>query len=285
MRLDRLFPRCRFFVFALFLTLAGPALAEKSTVKVLNIVAGTSLIEDIVRDLTGGSAQILTLLPGSSCPGHEDIKTKDFVFAAGADLILVHKFQEKLPQVQSMLEAIEGGTFRLAVVQAGGSWLAPENQKAATRELADLLASASNGVEKAAIAERATKRLARIDEAAGQCRNILAPVQGKPAAVSAMQAEFVAWAGLNVALQYGRAEDMSAGQLAALTDQARQAGVAGVADNLQSGAEAGLPLALELKKPHVVLSNFPGSSPDVMDWFSLLEANCRALARFADEPR
>ena len=94
-----------------------------------------------------------------------------------------------------------------------------------------------------------------------------------------MQAEFARWAGLDVLRAYGRAEDLSAGDLAGLLDNVRDKNVRGVIDNLQSGADAGLPLALELKVPHLVLSNFPGSAPDVPDYFSLLRANAEQLAR------
>jgi zinc transport system substrate-binding protein len=55
-----------------------------------------------------------------------------------------------------------------------------------------------------------------------------------------------------------------------------------VVDNYQSGAEAGLPLALELDVPHAVLSNFPGSSEDVPDYFSLLRHNVDQLIRLGE---
>ena len=56
----------------------------------LRVVAGTSLITDIVNDLTAGDSEVLTIIQGSSCPGHENAKTQDFVFAAKADLVLIH---------------------------------------------------------------------------------------------------------------------------------------------------------------------------------------------------
>ena len=72
----------------------------------LKIIAGTSLIEDITRDLSGGDAEIITIIQGSSCPGHENIRTSDFVFAANADIVLLHSFQRNLPQITSMLDAV-----------------------------------------------------------------------------------------------------------------------------------------------------------------------------------
>lgn len=77
---------------------------------------------------------------------------------------------------------------------------------------------------------------------------------------------------------FGRGEDMSARTLADILQAVKGQKVDGVVDNLQSGAKSGLPLALELGVPHVVLSNFPDSSPDVPDWFSLFSAGVSALA-------
>lgn len=80
----------------------APALPEKrepvpSGAGAVKIVAGSSLLADIVLDLADGKASVLTMVPGSSCPGHEAVKTTDLLFAARADLILVHAFQRELP--------------------------------------------------------------------------------------------------------------------------------------------------------------------------------------------
>ena len=68
----------------------------------LRVVAGTSLISDIVADLTEGKSETLTLIQGSSCPGHENASTGDYVFAAKSKLLLVHPFQRHLQQVDAM---------------------------------------------------------------------------------------------------------------------------------------------------------------------------------------
>ena len=68
----------------------------------VRVVAGTSLISDIVADLTQNRCEILTLNQGSSCPGHENASTGDYVFAARANLLLIHPFQRNLQQVSAM---------------------------------------------------------------------------------------------------------------------------------------------------------------------------------------
>jgi zinc transport system substrate-binding protein len=246
--------------------------------KSIKVIAGTSLIEDIVHDLSGGQAEVITIIKGSSCPGHETVKTTDFVFAARADMILVHAFQQTLPWFAGMLEAIRDRNPRLVVLTSRGSWLIPEVQKKAVLDIAEVLSQAFPE-EAGAIDARAQKRLARVDAAGEEIRASLAPVKGRGVAVADMQAEFAAWAGLEVLRSYGRGEDMHTRDIARLVDELRSRPVAGVVDNYQSGADAGLPLAIELKIPHVVLSNFPGSSDNARDYFSLLRHNADQLLK------
>ena len=58
---------------------------------------------------------------------------------------------------------------------------------------------------------------------------------------------------------------------------ARKHRAIGVVENLQSGQEAGLPIAEELKIPRAILSNFPGSDDNVPDYFSLVRENIKQL--------
>lgn len=262
----------------LLATLLTIPVAAAAQGRPLKIMAGTSLIEDIARDLTAGQGEILTIIQGSSCPGHESAKTLDFVFAAKADILLIHAFQNGMPQISGMLEAVNNTALRVVILNLRGSWLVPENQKEAVRRIAAALIELAP--EQAPMVEqRMRRRLKRVDDLAAECVRRLAPARGKAVLAAAMQAEFLAWAGFEVVQVYGRAEDCSASQLAAVLKAAQGRKVRGVVDNLQSGADAGLPLALELRTPHLVLSNFPGSGPNVPDYFSLLRANVEQLAR------
>ncbi len=260
----------------LCLTWLSPARADAASG--LKIVAGTSLIEDIVQDLTGGQAAIRTLIPGSFCPGHDTAKTTDFVFAAGADLVLIHPFQRDMPGVDSVLETTGNGKRRLVALEPRGSWLIPETQKQAVRAIAAVLEEAAPE-QAETIAGRARERIARVDRAVRDTAPLRAAIRGKAVAAASMQAEFVAWAGMTVIAQYGREEDMSPRAVVRLVEDLRGKPVAGIVDNFQSGADAGLPVALELGLPHAVLSNFPGFSETVPDYCTLLRHNLEQLAR------
>ena len=247
---------------------------------VVRVVAGTSLISDIVADLTQNRCEILTLNQGSSCPGHENASTGDYVFAARANLLLIHPFQRNLQQVSAMLAAVDNPKLKVAEVSPRNSWLIPQVQKQAVNEIAAALEVIAPELAPA-IRLRARQRMQRIDAAETQCRELLAPLHGKRVIAATMQAEFASWAGLEVVRTFGRAEDINARELAEILNAVKNIPVAGVVDNYQSGPDAGLPLALELGVAHVVLSNFPGSSDDAPDYFSLLMYNVRQLQALA----
>ena len=144
----------------------------------VKLIAGTSLITDVLQDLCGGNAEILTLVQGSSCPGHEDVKTGDFVFASHADLIVLHAWQERMPQFTTMLKSIERPDLRKVLLTETGSWLVPDNQREASRQAAAALEKAFP--EKAGdVRARLAKRLARIDAAEAEAGKKLAPAKGR----------------------------------------------------------------------------------------------------------
>jgi zinc transport system substrate-binding protein len=270
----------RALFFILLLCLFNVSSVARGNARPLKIVAGTSLIEDVVLDLTDGQAKVQTLIPGSSCPGHNDVKTSDFVFMADADLVLLHPFQRTMPQVAAMVEAVHKASARIIIIDGKGSWLIPENQKRAARDIAAILIAAAPERTRG-INARLERRLGNIEQAETASLAKLASLKNIPVVACAMQAEFLRWAGLDVVETYNRAEEMTPRDVANLIDLTRGRGVAGVVDNYQSGARAGLPLALELKTMHLVLSNFPGSSDDAPDYVSLLRHNVRQLARLA----
>lgn len=245
----------------------------------LRVVAGTSLVEDIVLDLTAKRVAMVTITPGSSCPGHTDIKATDMAFAADADVALVHQFQVNMPHVKSML-ATANPHLRVEVLAIRGAWTIPSAQEEATRRIAEILATVRPDWGKE-IRQRAAARVERIAAARLRAQRQLAPLAGKAVLAAAMQAEFVRWAGLTVFAEYGRAEDLTPRDLVRLMEAARGKRVGGVVDNLQSGADAGRPLADELRVPHVVLTNFPGSLPGTEDYFGLLDYNVRRLSGLA----
>ena len=171
----------------------------------LRIIAGTSLISDIVADLTQGKSQILTLIQGSSCPGHENASTGDYVFAAKANLLIIHPFQRNLHQVSAMIAAVDNRALKIVEVSPRGSWLIPEIQKQAVAEIAAALEQATPDTAQH-IRQRAQLRLQKIDAVDTECRALLAAQHGKRVISANMQADFARWAGLEVVREQVAAE-------------------------------------------------------------------------------
>ncbi|MDR1677345.1 MAG: zinc ABC transporter substrate-binding protein [Deltaproteobacteria bacterium] len=267
------------------------ALAQED--KPLTVVAGTSLISDIVGDLTDHKVEMITLIPGTSCPGHNDIKTVDVAFAAKADLMIIHPFQTNIPQITDIINTVKNKNLELVIVETSGSWLIPKVQKEAIEKIAAALIQKNmeknlekNNIEKSkadlesnqeAIMARANSRLERLAKVDLAVQEKLTAIKGLKVAVSDMQSEFAVWAGLNILATYDRPESLTPRDVAKLVDTINSQTISGVIDNYQSGPEAGLPLSRELKVPQITISNFPGWIDEAPDYFTLLTDNVDRL--------
>lgn len=240
-------------------------------------VLGSTLLEDIVSDLTAGRAKTRLLISGSACPGHTDVKASDLVFAANAQGIYVHPRQMTLPSLTQLFAAKEQLRTRTHGIGVSGSWLIPDVQIQASRAVAKTLVQGETSDFSDAVYGRLQKRIERIKDFSEGLESVRTRFHGKPVVSALMQKDFVSWCGFSIAATFGGAESMNPKILAEIIALARKRRVIGVVENLQSGKEAGLPIAEELKIPRAILSNFPGSDDNVPDYFSLVRENIRQL--------
>lgn len=240
-------------------------------------VLGSTLLEDIVSDLTAGRAKTRLLISGSACPGHTDVKASDLVFAANAQGIYVHPRQMTLPSLTQLFAAKEQLRTRTHGIGVSGSWLIPDVQIQASRAVAKTLVQGETSDFSDAVYARLQKRIERIKDFSEGLEPVRTRFHGKPVVSALMQKDFVSWCDFSIAATFGGAESMNPKILAEIIALARKRRVIGVVENLQSGKEAGLPIAEELKIPRAILSNFPGSDDNVPDYFSLVRENIRQL--------
>lgn len=240
-------------------------------------VLGSTLLEDIVSDLTAGRAKTRLLISGSACPGHTDVKASDLVFAANAQGIYVHPRQMTLPSLTQLFAAKEQLRTRTHGIGVSGSWLIPDVQIQASRAVAKTLVQGETSDFSDAVYGRLQKRIERIKDFSEGLESVRTRFHGKPVVSALMQKDFVSWCGFSIAATFGGAESMNPKILAEIIALARKRRVIGVVENLQSGKEAGLPIAEELKIPRAILSNFPGSDDNIPDYFSLVRENIRQL--------
>ena len=244
-------------------------------------VLGSTLLEDIVSDLTGGSAEIRLLISGAACPGHTDVKASDLVFAANARGIFVHPRQMTLPSLMQLFAVKDTLRDKTQSVNVPGSWLIPEVQMQASRAVAKVLVRGETTAFADAVSGRLEKRIKRLEAFAAELEPVRARFRGKSVVSALMQKDFVSWCGFSVAAAFGAAEAMNPKTLAGIIRQAEKCRAVGVVENLQSGKESGLAIAEELKIPRVILSNFPGSDDNVPDYFSLVRENVKQLLLLA----
>ncbi len=221
--------------------------------KRIPVVASTALISTIVQAVGGDRFAVTTIAPAGLCPGHFDLKPSDVTAANNARLILSHGWEAWYPGLE---KAIIPPRPRRVTLTTQDNWMIPDVQKRAAAEITALLMELDSA--RADTYRLAAERYAvDVDSAAAAARTMLA---GKtlPVVIAAeQQSPFVAWLGFRVVATYGRAEDFSAQEITRLARVAIDSGVKLIVDNLQSGPDAGKPLAEALKVKHVTLTNFP----------------------------
>lgn len=267
---------CRAIVVMLAVLSAGSACGQPA----IRIVAGTSLLREVAQELLGTGVTLHTLLPPASCPGHYDMRPGDIEAVAACDLLLLHPWQEAMPNVTGAREAAGIAPERVRVVPVPGNWMHPETRAKAAQALALLLGR--EYPERAADIDAGAKRVAETCASAGAAaRERIAQLNpaGMGILCAEQQADLLRYAGLDVLDTYGRPEGMSVARTSELTRLAKQNGVALVVDNLQSGdTKMGARLAQECGAVHVVLSNFPGAEPGADTWEQMLRVNIERLA-------
>ncbi|MCX6842473.1 MAG: metal ABC transporter substrate-binding protein [candidate division WOR-3 bacterium] len=242
----------KFFVQWLLLGVAVFGCAQPKTRRI-PVVASTTLISTIIQSVGGDRFEVTTIAPAGLCPGHFDLKPSDITAANQAKLLLNHGWEGWFPRLE---KAVWTTDQRRVTLTTQGNWMIPDLQKRAAAEITVLLMELDS-------TRADTYRLALgryqtdVDSAAAAA---LAMLDGKalPAVIATeQQAPFVAWLGLRVVATYGRAEDFTAQEMTRLARVAIDSGVKLIVDNLQSGPDAGAPLAEALKVKHVTLTNFP----------------------------
>jgi zinc transport system substrate-binding protein len=216
------------------------------------VIASTTMIEAVVREIGGPTVSVQALIPGGMCPGHFDIKPRQMEDIERSDLFLYHGWEEWLPKVCRVV----GPQAQIAGVGIEENWMVPDVHIRAIHAVRDTLISMAPE-HQAYYAEQASRyEEAVLADVRSICRTFR-PYQGTRVICSELQAEFLAWLGFDVVGTFGRAESMTPRTLENLIDAGRRNDVRLVVDNLQSGASVGLELAEETGAAHVVLTNFP----------------------------
>ena len=237
----------------------------------LKVVTTTSLIASIVEKVGGDKVEVANIIPPAQCPGHFDVKPSDVQMLSDAKLFLMHGWQGEMFSTD-LIKSANNPELKAVILNIPGNWMTPTVQAQAVGNITSALAELDplnagyyqNNArsQQTAITAKGNELKARLEAGNLSQFNVICSEQ---------IAGFVQWAGFNVTTTYGRPEDLSIKQIQELIDQAKQAGVALVIDNLQSGFNAGEAMVQDIGAIQVTLSNFPGGFDNTETWEKAVE--------------
>ena len=225
----------------------------------VDVMAGSSLIGNIIEDVAGGELETRTIIPPGVCPGHYDMKPSDIEALANSKALFIHDYQQYFQNINGAVEAADNPDLIIRVLNVTGNWMVPQVQAEAVAEIAEALGEI-DPENVAYYYEKAVERLQAVLTKGEEVEDTLSDAGlGNVAVICAeMQAGFISWAGFNIAATFGRPEDLTPAQIADLIDTAQETGAALIIDNLQSGSTTlGESMGEGIEAIPVTISNFP----------------------------
>ena len=251
----------------------------------IDIMAGSSLITDIIQDVADGKVETRTLIPPGVCPGHYDVKPSDIVALANSTALFIHDWQQNMKNITGLVEAADNPDLVIKVIDVPDMPMVPQIQAETTDKIAQALGEVdpeNSAYYQEKAAERTQAILAKGEEVKDKLQD--ANVSGVKVLCVEYQAGFAEWAGFDVVATYGRPEDLSAAEMEELIVEAKEAGVALVIDNLQSGATAmSTVMAQIIGAIQITISNFPGGFENTETWEKAIDKNVDLLLEALNE--
>ena len=243
----------------------------------LKVVTSTSLITQIVERVGGDMVDVVNIIPPAQCPGHFDVKPGDIQKLADADLFLLHGWQgEKFSQ--DLIATADNPDLTVVRIDIKGNWMTPPVQLEAIDEITTSLCQLDDK-NSSAYQQSAAEFKAQIEakEAEIEARLAEEDLAGINVMCSDQLPGFIQWVGLNIVTEFGRPDSLTPRMVQELVDTGREAGVTLIIDNLQSGQDAGLPIAMDIGCKRIILSNFPGGFDDTETWEKAIDRNIELI--------
>jgi zinc transport system substrate-binding protein len=251
----------------------------------VDIMAGSSLIADIIQDVAGDKLETHTLIPPGMCPGHYDVKPSDVETLANSRVLIIHNWQQNMKNITGLVEAADNPDLVIKVIDVPDMPMVPQIQAETTDKIARALGEIDpeNAVYyQQRAAERTQAILAKGEEMKDKLQDT--NVSGVKVLCVEYQAGFAEWAGFNITATYGRPEDLSVADVETLVVEGKEAGVALVIDNLQSGTTNNSEsMAQDIGAMQVTISNFPGGFENTETWEKAVDKNVDLLLEALNE--
>jgi zinc transport system substrate-binding protein len=265
-------------ILALILTsgLMGGCTQSENTAK-LKVMTGTSLVEDIVKQVGGNHVEVFNLVPPSQHPGNFDVKPSDIQNLAAAKLLLTQGLPGET-YIDSLVTSANNPNLTVVKANVAGNWMIPVVQSAAVDKVLLTLMDVDpdNATDyqtaavkyKQAIADKDTELSAKL---------VKANVAGINVIASTRQADFLAWAGFTVVGTFDSAASLTPQAVKDLVDIGKAKNVKLVVNNLQDSEDAGKGIASSISAKNINLSNFPGGFNNTDTWAKAIDYNVNLL--------
>ncbi len=244
-----------FFSF-LFISLSGCELQPSERI---SVVASTTQIGTVLKEVGGDNIDLKVILPGGMCPGHFDLKPSDMAAFSSADAVFYQGWE---PWINKLVEEADEELRRFTVL-ADENLMVPSGQAEAAREVKGILQEI-DPQNSSSYDEKAGSYIEKIEKMERAVYEYSGDIRGLRVVASEHQKGFLSWLGVEVAGTYKRADDMSPGDWERIIEIARDKEAVAVIDNLQSGSSDGKIISGELGIEHAVISNFPLNDSYVM---------------------
>lgn len=235
------------------------------------VVATTSVLASIVKDLAGDKVIVEVIASPAICPAHYDVKPSDIEKVREATLILRHGFE---PWVEDLVKA---SGSRASIITIKGPWNTPELLRKKYITIAGILEkhlgiNVSRDLERCLrVINETSEWLRRFAENNG--------FQDTPVVSMLWQKNFIEFLGFKVIAVFGPPEKITPRQYEEIIGNATRSHAILVIDNLQSGTELGRKIADEIGGVEVALTNFPWTAPGLNNMTEVMKYNAQLLAQ------
>jgi zinc transport system substrate-binding protein len=257
----------RFWILILSLMLIiGMVSCARSDSGKMKIVTSTSLLTGIVQNVGGVHVEVITLIPGTQHPGDFSVRPGDIENLSKAKVFFLHGWPGE-GFADKMVAAANNSELLVVKMNVEGNWMIPSTQVAATSKVAEELSKIdpSNAADYKAAAEKYIKSVQATEQVLKD-KLAASNISSVNAISSAMQADFLKWAGIKIVAAYGDPKSLTPQLTKELVDKGRVEAASLVVDNLQNGKDAGRAIAEELGVKQINLSNFPGGFDNTDTW-------------------
>jgi zinc transport system substrate-binding protein len=254
-----------------------------TSVSGIKVVTSTSLLTCITGQIGGNYVDVINLIPPSQHPGDFNVKPGDVQKLATARLFILHGWPGET-WADKFIASANNSNLQVFKANVNGNWMIPSVQSAATDRVAAILGQVDAG-NNATYIKAAADYNTRISAVEADIKSRLSKTNVSQINViaSAMQADFLKWAGFNVIATYGQPETLTPQLVKDLVDKGRSGKVTLIIDNLQNGKDAGKGLAQELGATQLNLSNFPGGFDNTETWGKAVIYNIDLLVKAASK--